>query len=42
VADTIHTHPTLGETVAEAAEALLGQATHIYAGRRLGAGPERR
>jgi dihydrolipoamide dehydrogenase len=34
VADTIHTHPTLGETVAEAAEALLGQATHIYAGRR--------
>jgi dihydrolipoamide dehydrogenase len=28
VAETIHAHPTLSETVAEVAEALLGQATH--------------
>jgi dihydrolipoamide dehydrogenase len=34
VAETIHAHPTLAETVAEAAEALLGQATHSYAARR--------
>jgi dihydrolipoamide dehydrogenase len=34
VAETIHAHPTLAETLAEAAEAVLGQATHMYAGRR--------
>jgi dihydrolipoamide dehydrogenase len=35
VAETIHAHPTLAETLAEAAEAVLGQATHSYArGRR--------
>lgn len=30
LAATIHTHPTLSETVMEAAEAFLGQATHYY------------
>jgi dihydrolipoyl dehydrogenase len=34
VAETIHAHPTLGETVAEAAEAFVGQATHAYTRRR--------
>jgi dihydrolipoamide dehydrogenase len=34
VAETIHTHPTLAETAAEAAESFVGQATHLYAGRR--------
>jgi dihydrolipoamide dehydrogenase len=34
VAETIHAHPTLGETVAETAEALFGQATHAYTRRR--------
>jgi dihydrolipoamide dehydrogenase len=27
---TVHAHPTLAETVGEAAESFLGQATHIY------------
>jgi len=27
---TIHAHPTLTETVMEAAESFYGQATHIY------------
>src|SRR5207253_7604459 len=36
VAETIHTHPTLAETVAEAAESLIGQATHLYTGRPSG------
>ncbi|MCS6851818.1 MAG: dihydrolipoyl dehydrogenase, partial [Gemmataceae bacterium] len=31
---TIHPHPTLSETVAEAAEALHGTATHLYRPRR--------
>ena len=30
IAGTIHPHPTLGETVMEAAEAFLGTATHMY------------
>ena len=34
VAETIHAHPTLAETLAETAEAVLGQATHSYAGGR--------
>jgi dihydrolipoamide dehydrogenase len=34
VADTIHPHPTLSETVMEAAEAFLGSATHLYRPRR--------
>jgi dihydrolipoamide dehydrogenase len=34
VAETIHAHPTLAETAAEAAEAFLGQPTHAYAVRR--------
>ena len=34
VAETIHAHPTLAETVAEAAEAFLGHATHAYTPRR--------
>jgi dihydrolipoamide dehydrogenase len=33
VAETIHAHPTLAETAAEAAEAFLGQPTHAYAVR---------
>jgi dihydrolipoamide dehydrogenase len=31
---TIHPHPTLSETEAEAAEAFLGQATHIFSRRK--------
>jgi dihydrolipoamide dehydrogenase len=34
VAETIHAHPTLAETTAEAAAAFLGQATHSHAARR--------
>lgn len=34
VAASIHPHPTLSETVMEAAESFLGQATHIYAAKR--------
>jgi len=30
LADSIHAHPTLSETLMEAAEAVFGQATHIY------------
>ncbi len=30
LASVIHTHPTLSETLGEAAEAFLGQATHLY------------
>lgn len=30
VAESIHAHPTLSETIMESAESLLGQATHIY------------
>jgi dihydrolipoamide dehydrogenase len=30
LASTIHTHPTLSETLGEAAEAFLGQATNLY------------
>lgn len=36
LASTIHTHPTLSETMGEAAEAFLGQATHIYRGTKRG------
>jgi dihydrolipoamide dehydrogenase len=34
LAHTVHTHPTLAETLGEAAEAVLGQATHLYRPRR--------
>ena len=34
VADTIHPHPTLSETVMESAEAFLGSATHLYRAKR--------
>jgi dihydrolipoamide dehydrogenase len=34
IAESIHAHPTLSETVMEAAEALYGQATHIYRPKR--------
>jgi dihydrolipoamide dehydrogenase len=34
LAASIHPHPTLSETVMEAAEAFIGQATHIYAPKR--------
>ena len=30
VADTIHPHPTLSETVMEAAEVFLGHSTHLF------------
>jgi dihydrolipoamide dehydrogenase len=31
---SIHAHPTLSETVMEAAETFFGQATHVYKPRR--------
>lgn len=34
LADSIHPHPTLTETVMEAAEAFLGQATHLFVPKR--------
>jgi len=34
VADTIHAHPTLSETIMEAAEGLQGNATHVFRKRR--------
>ena len=34
VAETIHAHPTLSETLMEAAETEFGQATHIYRAKR--------
>ena len=34
VADSIHPHPTLSETMMEAAESFLGQATHSYRPKR--------
>ena len=34
VADTIHAHPTLSETVMESAEAVFGQATHFFRPKR--------
>jgi len=34
VAETIHAHPTLSETIMEAAETAFGQATHIYRAKR--------
>ena len=34
VAESIHPHPTLSETLMEAAEAAFGQATHIYRAKR--------
>jgi dihydrolipoamide dehydrogenase len=34
LADTIHAHPTLSETLMEAAEAAFGQATHMYRPKR--------
>jgi dihydrolipoyl dehydrogenase len=36
---TIHTHPTLSETVGEAAEMFFGHATHVYKPRRRQASP---
>jgi dihydrolipoamide dehydrogenase len=36
VANTIHTHPTLAETVGETAEGILGGATHLYSPRPKG------
>ena len=35
LAETIHAHPTLSETLMEAAEAVSGHATHIYRPRRV-------
>ena len=34
LADTIHAHPTLSETVMETAHAFYGDATHIYSPRK--------
>jgi dihydrolipoamide dehydrogenase len=36
LADSIHAHPTLSETLMEAAESILGQATHVYRPKRAG------
>jgi dihydrolipoamide dehydrogenase len=30
LADSIHAHPTLSETLMEAAESVFGQPTHVY------------
>jgi dihydrolipoamide dehydrogenase len=35
IALTVHPHPTLSETIMEAGEAFYGQATHIFAKRKL-------
>jgi dihydrolipoamide dehydrogenase len=32
---TVHPHPTLSETIMEAAEAFYGYATHTYAKKRM-------
>lgn len=37
LADTIHAHPTLSETLMEAAEAVFAQATHMYRAKTRGA-----
>ncbi len=34
VADTIHPHPTLSETIMEAADAFYGEATHVARGKK--------
>ena len=34
LAECIHAHPTLSETIMESAEGFLGQATHMYRPRR--------
>ena len=34
LAGTIHAHPTMSETIMEAAEGLLGQATHVFRKKR--------
>jgi len=34
LAEAVHPHPTLSETMAEAAEAFYGHATHIYSGKK--------
>jgi dihydrolipoamide dehydrogenase len=34
LAESIHAHPTLSETLMEAAEGLFGQATHVYRPKR--------
>ncbi|MBC8116342.1 MAG: dihydrolipoyl dehydrogenase, partial [Candidatus Saccharimonas sp.] len=34
LAETIHAHPTLSETLMEAAESVFGQATHSYRPKR--------
>src|SRR4029077_14264626 len=34
LADSIHAHPTLSETLMESAEAIFGQATHMYRPKR--------
>ena len=34
LADTVHPHPTLSETLMECAEAFYGHATHVYSGRK--------
>ena len=34
LAETIHAHPTLSETLMEAAESVYGQATHSYRAKR--------
>ena len=38
LADSIHAHPTLSETLMETAESIIGQATHVYRPKRPSAG----
>jgi dihydrolipoamide dehydrogenase len=41
IADTIHAHPTLSETVMESAEVILGNSTHVYRPARKARAKER-
>ena len=34
LADSIHAHPTLSETIMEAAESAIGQPTHFFRAKR--------
>lgn len=34
LADSIHAHPTLSETLMETAESIIGHATHVYRPKR--------
>jgi dihydrolipoamide dehydrogenase len=40
LAECVHPHPTLSETLMEAAEVFYGQATHTFARKRAGNSPD--